>query len=381
MKLYCEECQAVYDLSLPRWRCDCGNPLEIEYQPVFDKTEIKKSSPSLWRYRSALPLMHLTEPPRHLGEGFTPLIGIDGQWGNAENNLFKLDFMMPTGSYKDRGAAVMMQQLKAWGISELLEDSSGNAGAAVAAYSSLAGIKAKIFIPASASAGKAAQIELYGAELVRVPGTRENTTEAAEAAAQRIFYASHNWSPWFVHGVKTLALELWEQLAWVAPKVVIAPVGNGSIILGLYQGFKELLTAGEIETLPRIYGVQTEACDPLVQAYRAGSFEPLTITKSSTMAEGIASAKPVKGRSILKAIRESKGSLISVSENEIWHGLRSLAKQGVYIEPTSGTAVAGLLKLRSYGEIGTQELAIVELTGSGLKATDKLVDLMREYHN
>ncbi len=370
--LICHRCGAQHDPSSPRWSCDCGGYLDLSWQSRFPKAAIKARPSTLWRYGEALPVQSASDAVT-LGEGMTPLVPAAGPWGEA---LFKLDFLMPTGSYKDRGTTVMLTKLREWGIRELIEDSSGNAGASVAAYGARAGIDCRIFIPAYTSAGKAAQIGMYGATLVKVPGTREDTTRAAEEAAQTTFYASHNWSPYFVHGVKTLAFEIWEQLGWLAPRCVVVPVGNGSLVLGLYQGFSELLAAGEINRLPRIIAVQSEACAPLVDAWQSGASEVAPINKGSTMAEGIASAAPVKGASILEAIRATNGLMVRVSEDEIWSALRALAQAGIYVEPTSATAPAAVVKLRQDGLIGADERPIVELTGSGLKATDKITSLL-----
>ena len=372
--MVCPTCNARYSANVARWRCDCGSPLSLEYTPSYVQTNISVGEPSLWRYHEALPLASHSElPPMNLGETMTPLRAISGPWGNA---LFKMDYLMPSGSYKDRGTAVMMQQLRLWGVEELIEDSSGNAGASVAAYASLAGIKARIFIPESASEGKAVQIALSGAELVRVPGTREHTTQAAYSAAESTFYASHNWSPWFIHGVKTLALEIWEQLGWRAPSAVIVPVGNGSLVLGLYYGFCELLQAKQIEALPRIIAVQAAACAPLAEAFMQGLDEPVTMVKEATMAEGIASMQPIRGKEILAAVRATSGEVIKVSEDEMWSALQMMSQRGAYIEPTSAAAVAGLMQLRTKGELQHDDV-VVELTGSGLKATDKLVELFK----
>ena len=373
--LYCSVCGANYDLGVPRWRCDCEGYLKLDYSPVFDRKRIMAGPPTLWRYREALPLAADTEA-LSLGEGLTPLLPLKGSWGKA---LFKCDYLMPTGSYKDRGSAVMLSQLKAWGIREIIEDSSGNAGASVAAYCRLAGIDAHVYIPDYTSEGKAAQIAMYRAELHRIPGPREATTRAAEEIASAgTFYASHNWSPWFTHGVKTLAFEIWEQLGWKVPHALVVPSGQGSLVLGLYDGFKELMDAGEITFLPRIFGVQTTACAPLAEAFAAGETVPRIIEKGESMAEGIASAFPLKGREVLEAVRVSGGGIITVSEVEIWQALKELAGCGVYVEPTSGTAPAALIKLRQAGIITDQERVVVELTGFGLKATDKIVELSRK---
>ena len=376
MQLVCSECGISYDTSLPRWRCDCGAWLRLVFTPRYDRSSIVTGPLSLWRYRDALPL---TEGAAllSLGEGMTPLQRFQGPWGEA---LFKCDYLMPTGSYKDRGSSLMLSQLHHWGLKEIIEDSSGNAGASVAAYSQLASIAAQIYIPDYTSAGKAAQIALYGAQLQRIPGSREATTQAAEEkAALGIFYASHNWSPWFIQGVKTLALEIWEQLGWTVPSAIVTPLGQGSIVLGLYAGFSELLAAGEITRLPRIFAAQASACAPLAEAFATGAEEPACIVKGDTMAEGIASAVPLKGREVLRAIRLSQGTIISVSEEDIWQGVLTMARQGAYIEPTSGTAVAALLKLRDQGVIAANEEVVVELTGFGLKATDKIVEYSTKY--
>lgn len=369
--LHCAHCDAQYELEEPRWQCHCGGYLRLDFHARFQKDRISEGPRSIWRYADALPI----ENPKHpvtLGEGLTPLLPAEGLWGKA---WVKADYQMPTGSYKDRGTSVMMTQLTQWGIRNIIEDSSGNAGASVAAYSAVAGIEANIFIPAYTSVGKAAQIALMGAKLTKVPGTREDTTKAAEAAAQHVFYASHNWSPWFIHGVKTLAFELWEQLGWQAPSSVVVPVGNGSLVLGLAQGFTDLLMAGQIQRLPKIYAVQSENCAPLARAFAAGFEQPIQVVKQPTMAEGIASALPVKGDAILRVVRASGGSIITVNEDEILQGLKSLNQVGFYVEPTSGVVPAAVLKLRRLGILAADEVPVMELTGSGLKATDKLVEL------
>ncbi len=368
--LVCEHCATSYTTEAPRWRCDCGGTLKLECAARFDIAALQGRAPDLWRYAEALPVP--TADAVSLNEGLTPLLPLAGPWGNAH---FKLDFMMPTGSYKDRGTTMMISQLKRWGLTEIIEDSSGNAGASVAAYSARAGIDARIFIPAYTSAGKAMQIALYGARLAKIPGTREDTTAAAFDAAQKIFYASHNWSPYFVHGTKTLAFELWEQLGFRAPDAVIVPVGNGSLVLGCHTGFSELRNAGMIERLPRIIAVQAARCAPLARAWQQWMNEPVPIDKGVTMAEGIASATPIKGRAILAAVRETDGMIVTVEEPEILDGVTAMAAAGLYVEPTSGVAPAALVKLRAQGDLGPNDTVAVELTGSGLKATDKFVEL------
>lgn len=371
--LRCSSCDASYDGVVPRWQCHCGGYLDLSHDVIINRQEILSGPNNIWRYRNCLPL----DPDASiitLGEGMTPLLNIKGFFGKAK---IKADYLMPTGSYKDRGSALMLSQLKAWGVEKIIEDSSGNAGASVAAYSSVAKIDADVYIPAYTSAGKALQIGLYGANLIKVQGTREATTQAALEAAVSTFYASHNWNPWFVHGVKTLAYELWEQLGFQAPESVIVPVGNGSLVLGLAQGFSELLFKGEIKKLPKIYAVQTAACDPLTRAFDQGLDTAVPVIKEETVAEGIASAEPVKARGILQAVRRSGGSIISVEEAEILKSLKELIKLGFYVEPTSAVVAAALLQLRRKGIISAEAQPVLELTGSGLKATDKLLEYFK----
>jgi threonine synthase len=336
---------------------------------MFRPNQLKGRVASLWRYAEALGLKNL-ENRVTLGEGYTPLVC--GKLG-SQPVLFKLDYLFPTGSFKDRGCAVMVSKLKEWRISEIVEDSSGNAGAAVAAYSAAAGIRANIYIPQSASVGKATQIAIYGANLVRISGTREDTTRAALEAAHSSFYASHNWSPYFVAGLKSLAFEVAEQLDWKAPDWVIAPVGGGGLILGLYRGFTELLEAGWIHKLPRLVAVQAERCAPVYQAWAADLTEVPPVEKGETAAEGISISQPIQGKDILKAVRGSRGMVRTVTDAALWDALRVLGEKGIFVEPTAAAAPAAVIGMIAEGILSPDEIVVVELTGIGLKATDKIL--------
>lgn len=370
----CHRCGQAYADRQLLWRCGCGGELLHQWGsegPTFDKERIVAGPRSLYRYRDALPLAGAE--PVTLGEGLTPLI--PGEW-NAMPVHFKLDYLCPTGSYKDRGASLLLTWLKSLGVAEVLEDSSGNAGASIAAYAAAAGIPCKIFIPAYASAGKAAQISAFGAELVRVPGTREDTTRAALEAAQTIFYASHNWLPWFLEGTKTAAYELWEQMGWRGPDVVVCPTGYGSYLLGLYIGFRELWAAGAIDRLPRLVAVQAANCAPLVEAMAQGLSDVPGIQKQETIAEGISCSRPVRGALLVEALRETGGTAVAVSEDAIVAALRALARKGLYVEPTSAAAAAALDQLQASGVLTGGETVAVCLTGSGLKANEKIAALL-----
>ncbi|MDI3538474.1 MAG: threonine synthase [Bacillota bacterium] len=367
----CPTCSARYPAEEPHWRCTCGSYLNWERPVRFDRDSIVRNDYSIWRYRHVLALAPGKEPVS-LGEGWTPIVSVD--WHGREI-LFKLDYLCPSGSFKDRGTAVLVSKLKAWGIEEVVEDSSGNAGASLAMYTARSGINCTIYAPASASRGKLVQIALAGARLVLVPGSREDTVQAVLKAAESTFYASHNLSPLFLEGIKTLALELAEQLGWEAPESIIIPVGNGSLALGLAAGFKLLQDAGLVSRLPRLIAVQSAACAPLAAAFNAGRDEPSPITKGLTMAEGIASKAPPRGREVLAAVRTSGGAFVTVTEEEITAAIVELAEKGLYVEPTSATAAAAFTKLTAEGYIRPGGQVVAVLTGSGLKATDKLAEL------
>jgi len=226
-----------------------------------------------------------------LGEGFTPLIETDIY---GMEILCKLEFLAPTGSFKDRGATVLVSKLKEMGVKRVVEDSSGNAGASLAAYCARAGIEAEIYVPAHASPAKLAQIAVFGAKLVKVDGPRENAASAAQEAASEAlslgYYASHYYNPFSIEGLKTFAYEVCEQLGWRAPDNVIFPVGHGTLLLGAYRGFKDLQAAGIIAHLPRLLAVQARSCAPIYEAYRQRRDDVPHIEQGETVTRGEASS-------------------------------------------------------------------------------------------
>jgi threonine synthase len=366
----CRDCKKTYDLQSPVWKCACGGLLDIDFTPVFDLEMIRSRPPGLWRYREALPLLR-DENKISLGEGFTPLVPV---MFSGRKVWVKQDQLFPTGSYKDRGAAVLISKVKELGIRQVVEDSSGNAGCAVAAYCAAAGIACQIFVPESTALGKLAQIRLYGADLKRIPGSREDTARAVMAAAENIYYASHSWNPFFFHGTKTWGYEVVEQLGWQAPDTVILPVGNGTLLLGAAIGFAELRQAGLISSMPKIVGIQAAGCAPLALAARQGLDHVPEIEKSETLAEGIAIAAPVRGMQIIEAVQASGGELLTVSEGEIIESLLAVSRQGYYIEPTSAAVTAGVTQyLRNAPQ---DERIVTVFTGHGLKATEKMMKMV-----
>jgi threonine synthase len=355
----------------PRWRSDTGSPLMINALPGIGRDMIMSAKRSLWRYASALPVE--VPDPITMGEGLTPLIS--RSWRGAPA-LFKLEWFSPTGSFKDRGASVMISILRAQGVTRVLEDSSGNGGAAIAAYAAAGGLKAKILVPASTPQAKTAQMRAYGAEIELIPGTRQDASDAAVRQAATIFYAGHNWQPFFLQGTKTLAYELWEDLDFRAPDNIIIPTGAGSNILGCDIGFGELLRHGEITSLPRLFAAQPENCAPLHASFLAGSDDPVPVQVRPTIAEGASIARPVRAREVLAAIRRSGGATVAVSEAEIEQALFELARIGLYAEPTSALAAAAFTQLMERGLVRPSETNVLVLTGSGLKATQRIGELM-----
>lgn len=301
-----------------------------------------------------------------MGEGGTPLLRL--QW-DTRPILVKLESQSPTGSFKDRGASVLLTALRGLGIDRLVEDSSGNAGASLAAYGARAGISCVICVPDSASGPKLHQMEAYGAEVVEIRGRREYAALAAwAAAAHGAYYASHVYNPFFLAGIETLAFELWEQLDRRAPEAILVPVGQGSLLLGIYHGWLRLRKAGAIAQMPRLLGVQAAACAPLAQAFSEDRIEPMPVDPLPTSATSIAIAQPARGREVLAAVRHTNGSWVSVSEEEISRACAQLAARGLHVEPSSAAAVAAISQVAdppaSAGSL------VVILTGHGLK-TDR----------
>lgn len=362
LTLVCALCGAAPD-SPRAWRCSvCGGPLELQGLPAFDPESIDRDATTIWRYRAMMPVNPPAGRILSLGEGFSPLISTI-----IENEFFlaKLEYLAPTASYKDRGTAVVVNHLLELGVSEVVEDSSGNAGASLAAYAAAARINARIFVPAYAAPGKKRQISVFGAELVPVEGPRQATTDACLRAAETSYYASHAWSPYFLLGQTTFGWEVWEQLGRRVPDAILFPVGQGSLLLGAYRAFDALRQAGLVPRLPRLYAVQAEACDPVVRAWQRGDDVPAAESTGQTLAEGILIQAPVRGRELMQALRESGGGAIAVSEAAIGAATEALARRGLFVEPTSAVPVAALPTVRA--ALGPEAEVVIALTGSGLK--------------
>ena len=357
----CTNCGSPFPEEGIPYRCPkCGGVYNYESFPRYDPTRINPELPGIWRYRYSFDLPEAA-PLVTLGEGNTPLI-----WAEAfgAQVAFKLDYLNPTGSFKDRGSAPLVSFLLTRGAQAAVEDSSGNAGSSFAAYAARGGLRARIFIPDSASGPKRAQIEAYGAEVVRILGPRSNAADAVKRAAEQgAVYASHAYLPQLLPGYATLAYELVEEMG-DAPGTVITPVGQGSLLLGIGYGFQALQQAGVIDRMPALVGVQARACAPLWAVFHYGTAGLGWVGEAPTLAEGVRIKHPVRGDALIKMVEDSGGTFVAVDEEEILPGRDELAHKGLYVEPTSAIVWNGLAQLR---EKVSGPIAVV-LTGSGFKS-------------
>ncbi|MGJ3239571.1 MAG: threonine synthase [Anaerolineae bacterium] len=354
-------CSACGEIAEPLdWRCQrCGGILDFAELPAFSSEMIDMGDTTLWRYRAWLGLeRHVT-----LGEGMTPLVSTQV---NGYDMLAKLEYLNPTGSYKDRGTTTIMNHIASYDVPEVIDDSSGNAGASVAAYASALGIQSRIFVPANGAESKKALIQAFGGTLEEVAGAQHAKTDACHEAAQSTTYASHAWSPFFLLGQITAGFEIWEQTLPHFPDAIVTPVGHGALFLGIARGFRLLREAGLIHQMPKMFAVQSEMIDPVVQGYEQDADTPPRVDeRGRTVADGIMVNQPVRGQEVLTTIRETGGGAVRVTEDAILQARQALAKRGLIVEHTSAVTVAGLPQIMTH--LGTDARVVCCLTGNGLK--------------
>ena len=384
--LVCSACGKTYEEESLRWRCPCGAHFSLDKSFFMNQETIDNNHHGFWRYHKALPIDDPDSAVK-LGEQFTPLV--KHCW-NGNNTYFKYE-ILPTGSYKDRGVAVMLNRLRELGVKSVHEDSSGNAGASIAGYCAAAGIPCEVIVPESTSRGKCVQIEAYGATLTKIPGPRSAASRNAEERGLNTrdkhenVYASHNWSPYFAHGVKTWAFEIWEQLVLAssgkaAIDAVVVPAGQGSFLLGAWYAFNELVRGNAIKRIPRIYAAQGSSCAPLYNAWSMGLTDvpDAEAPAGKCMAEGIVSTHIIRGTELLEAVRCSGGAVFSMDDEKIARALLKLAKAGLYVEPTSAVAAAAIDELYDSGSVLPGECVVVALSSSGLKTTPYIQEILDE---
>ena len=371
----CVRCGRTYEAKPDLTNCECGGILDIVYDYDYIKTVLTKEklarreNRSMWRYRELLPVEETT-PDTPLRVGWSPLyeepklaelLGIRKLW-------VKDDGQNPTASLKDRASAMAVAKAYEAGAKTIACSSTGNAASSLAGNAAAAGLSTYIFVPSRAPRGKVAQLRIFGATVISVEGSYEDTFELSRAAIDRWGWYNRNAAinPYLSEGKKTVTLEILEQLGWCVPDYIALSVGDGCTIAGAWKGLKDLYAAGFIDRLPRLISVQAEGCCPLNRAVQTG--RPWAPMEENTLADSIAVGVPRNPDKALRAIRESDGVAVNVSDGEILEAMRLLGRtQGVFGEPAGAAGTAGVKKAVELGLIPAGSTVVSIVTGNGLK--------------
>lgn len=371
----CVKCGRTYDALPTLTSCACGGILDIVYDYGYIKASLTKEilasrrDNSMWRYRELLPIEETTQPTP-LRVGWSPLYQADAlaeQLGISRLYI-KDDGINPTASLKDRASAMAVAKAREAGAKVIACSSTGNAASSLAGNAAAAGLKTYIFVPSRAPKGKVAQLMTFGATVISVQGSYEETFELSKQAIERWGWYNRNAAinPYLSEGKKTVALEIMEQLDWLVPDYIAISVGDGCTIAGLWKGLKDLYAIGFIDRLPRLISAQAEGCCPLNRAVETG--EPWRPMEENTLADSIAVGVPRNADKALMAIQESKGLTVNVTDQEIMAAQRLLGRTcGVFGEPAGTAGTAGLKKLIEQGRIPPDATAVSVVTGNGLK--------------
>jgi len=363
-KITCSVCHQK-STNLLDYKCpSCSRPLGVKLDFDFQKTKIQQQDYTVWRYAYFFPYVKKTEIIT-LGEGWTPLVKF------SNNTYFKLESLNPTGSFKDRGSTTLISSLheqikKTRGY--ISEDSSGNAGASIAAYAARAGIKAKIYVPENVAGPKINQIQFYGAEVVKVKGSRNKVAEEAQKPDKNGFYVGHILHPLFRDGIRSLAYEIAEQFGWHAPESVYLPASAGTLLLGVLNGFKHLVDSDVIDRMPHIVACQTRQVSPLYHHLKNLPYHPPE--RIMSIADALVSTNPPLLNLMIDCLKKANGDVVLVEENEIHAAFIELAKNGFFVEPSSAVAYAAYKKQQEKKTLKDGKSVII-LTGNGLKTTLK----------
>jgi threonine synthase len=378
--LVCSSCDRAHPAGVPHNRCDtCGQPLLARYD--LDRLRRERPKPafrteawSLWRYRALLPLAD-ADVPVSLGESVTPLLRSDrlGHDLDLRRVFIKDEGRLPTGSFKARGAAVGVTMARALGIRRLALPTAGNAGGAWAAYGARAGCTVLVAMPRDAPLANQQEVMAAGAELLLVPGTISDAGRAiAERGLDGYFDAGTFREPYRVEGKKTIAFELAEQLGWRWPSVIVYPTGGAVGLIGIWKAVTELAALGWVNApLPRLVAVQAAGCAPLVTAFQEGANHAEPIRDPHTVAPGIRVPSPLADRLALRALRESGGTAIAVSDADLLQEMRRATRlTGILWSPEGAATIAGVRALRANGWLAAEDEVVLLNTGSGLKTLD-----------
>ncbi len=364
-QMRCTACKRPSRNLLDSKCATCSNPLDFQTNQIFQLKQIDRKNFSVWRYARFFSYVRKKEIIT-LGEGWTPIVG------HLSNVKFKLESSNPTGSFKDRGSTTLISAThrlvkKANGY--VSEDSSGNAGASIAAYSARAGLNARIYVPENVAGPKLGQIRSYGAEVVQVAGNRRNVAEEAQKAEGSKFYVGHTLHPLFRDGIRSLAYEIAEQLGWKIPDRVYLPCSAGTLLLGVLSGFSHLVKSGIARTAPVVVACQTRQVSPLYHRFKGSLFHPPEKVMSS--ADALVSVDPPLLDLMVKCLKEANGDAVIVEEGELLQAFVELAKGGLFVEPSSAVAYAAYKKQLENKETSRADNTLIVLTGSGLKTALK----------
>lgn len=362
MMYICSKCGDKESVETREATCKCGGLWDLDFTPPkFDLSLIDKEEWSLFRYRAFMAVEGNIWRDISLGEGMTPVIRLD------DDVLLKMDYYMPTLSFKDRGAAVLVSHCKTIGVHSVVQDSSGNAGNSVAAYCGRAGIKCEIFVPEGTSSKKIAMIKAHGADVNITSGTRDDCANICRKKVQndKIYYANHVYNPFFYEGTKTYMYEVYEQLHRV-PENIFIPIGNGTLFIGIVKALEHFLESGIIKKMPNIIAVQSEKCSPLAEAANTKALLPSKVVPQATLAEGVAIGEPMRGEALLKSVYKHNIEVITSPENRILEARALLASKGIYCEhTTSATYAAYLSYCDKHGKLTD---SLIPMCGAGLKS-------------
>lgn len=376
----CILCGSEYDPGTTRYVCPKHGDEGI-LDTIFDYRHINQiTSPraitgsgdfSVWRYAPLLPLENAREsaPPLHVG--WTPLYRSTtlGTQLGLSHLYFKDDGRNPTASFKDRASAVVVARARELGVELITTASTGNAGAALAGLAAAAKMPTVIFVPQTAPPAKIAQLLVFGARVLLVKGTYDQAFDLCLEASKEFGWYCRNtaFNPYTVEGKKTASIELCEQLEWKAPDVILVSVGDGNVISGLWKGVRDLLMLGWIDTMPRLLGIQAEGSAACYNAWKAGT-EKITPVNAQTVADSISADLPRDGVRAVRAVRETGGAYLTVTDDEILAAIPELARgEAIFCEPAASAVYAGLKKAVHQGLVKSDETIVCMLTGNGLK--------------
>lgn len=382
----CINCGSKYAIDEIVYFCrKCGDILEIKYEQGELSKALKRSgwrnAPlSVWRYRDFMPINDPTKivSLNEGGTGLHPCLRLAKHLGLRELYV-KNEGENPTGSFKDRGMTVGVTKAVELGVKSVICASTGNTSASLAAYAAKAGIQCAVLIPTGKIAyGKLSQAMIYGAKVIQVRGNFDQALDIVLKLSEkhRTIYLLNSVNPFRIEGQKSLGYEICDQLNQQAPDRVIVPVGNAGNISAIWKGFKEFHELGLVKGLPKMTGIQAAGAAPIAQAIKTGSDTIVPVTAPETVATAIRIGAPVSWKKALNAIRESKGTAETVTDEEILSAQKLLARvEGLFVEPASASSIAGLIKLVENGAIGKDERIVCVTTGHGLKDPDTAVKM------